>query len=279
MNSFIHIDIANSRHRMWLLRRCSTLHPLKQPWPLWTFLCLLAFLVRSDSAPASKALRSSLDLPAVMLWAWERPEDLRTLDGSRFGVAHLDQTIYIAERTAARPNLNRILLNKGTKVVAVVRVEMRPNARVTDPTLPGKVAALIVRSAQRANVAGLQVDFDATLSQRAFYRALLGEVRKQMPADMPLSMTALASWCGADRWMSELPIDEAVPMFFRMEAPTNIRSPGWHVLINDPRCRDSLGVSTDEPWPAMHKGARVYVFHPRAWSSVALKNLEAKVDP
>jgi len=29
---------------------------------------------------------------------------------------------------------------------------------------------------------------------------------------MPLSMTALASWCESDRWLAGMPVAEAVPM-------------------------------------------------------------------
>ena len=33
-------------------------------------------------------------------------------------------------------------------------------------------------------------------------------------------MTALASWCLSDRWISDLPVDEAVPMLFQMGPET-----------------------------------------------------------
>jgi hypothetical protein len=254
---------------------------LKRSWLFCSFLCLLAFLVKSDSSLVSKgSLRSQLDLPRVVLWAWERPQDLRSLDASRFGVAYLDQTIYIADRVLARPNLNPILLNDKTRVVAVVRVEMQSHANPREPAPPARVAALIVKSVGHHGATGLQIDFDATLSQRAFYRELLGEVRKRMPAGMPLTITALASWCGSDAWLQGLPIDEAVPMFFRMEP---VRSPyradGWEPSIRERRCQASAGISMDEPWPALNKDARVYVFHPRAWSGVALQNVEEMVYP
>ena len=40
-------------------------------------------------------------------------------------------------------------------------------------------------------------------------------VRRRLPRDLPLSMTALASWCAGDTWIEALPVDEAVPMLSR----------------------------------------------------------------
>ncbi len=35
-------------------------------------------------------------------------------------------------------------------------------------------------------------------------------------------MTALASWCAGDDWLRDLPVDEAVPMLFRMGVEKNL---------------------------------------------------------
>ena len=145
-------------------------------------------------------------------------------------------------------------------LMAVVRVE-------ADGPMPAEseAAAAVAAPAYLQGVRALQVDFDATRSQRDFYRRLLGEVRRRMPAGMPLSMTALASWCESDRWMAGLPVAEAVPMLFRMGTNTGLTGAG------DPLCRSSVGVSTDEPPASPSRGRRVYVFHPRAWSAEELR--------
>jgi hypothetical protein len=124
----------------------------------------------------------------------------------------------------------------------------------------------ILVSAREPGIAALQIDFDATRSQRNFYRDLLVDLRRQMPAGLPLSITALASWCSWDGWMRGLPVDEAVPMMFRMEpdhrrAPPNVDD--FH--IREPRCQASAGVSTDEPWPSDLAGKRIYVFPDHGW--------------
>jgi hypothetical protein len=165
--------------------------------------------------------------------------------------------------------------------MAVVRIEAEAQAVDFDAQgLPRTVAHMIEPSVQKPGVAALQIDFDATQSQRVFYANLISEVRRILPPGMPLSITALASWCAADDWISALPVDEAVPMFFRMGR--DLRSsngPGWSYPVHEPLCKTSVGVSTDEPWPVLQPDQRVYVFHPGPWNPTALANAEIMVKP
>ena len=245
---------------------------------------VVAFAVLMVSGMGHPVLRRATPLlafPRVTLWAWETPEDLRTLDPHRYAVAYLDQTIFISHEVSSRPRLQPLLIPTGTKVMAVVRIEASAQgADISAPDLPETVAALIQHSAERPGVSALQIDFDATRSQRTFYTNLIRRVRGTLPKGMPLSITALASWCAADDWISGLPVDEAVPMFFRMgrdARPSN--QPGWSYPIREQLCTASLGVSTDEPWPAVQSDQRLYVFHPRAWNPIALENIDALVKP
>jgi hypothetical protein len=218
--------------------------------------------------------------PRVTLWAWEEPEDLRYLDAQRYGVAYLDQTIHVSRELVTRPRRQPLLVPSGVKLTAVVRIEAVQGVDLDAPSLPGMVAKLIKHSAERPGVAALQIDFDATRSQRIFYAKTIRAVRGILPQDMPFSITALASWCGADDWISGLPVDEAVPMFFRMgrdRQPSN--QGGWTYAIREPLCGTSLGVSMDEPWAALQPGQRVYIFDPRPWSRVALANVERLLKP
>jgi hypothetical protein len=41
----------------------------------------------------------------------------------------------------------------------------------------------------------IQIDFDATRSERGFYRALLNDLRARVPRSTAFSITALASLC------------------------------------------------------------------------------------
>jgi hypothetical protein len=222
----------------------------------------------------------------LVLWAWERPEDLRFADSSRFSIAYLAGTLTIAgDDLVVRPRFQPLLVRDDARILPVVRIEVaRGPAWAPGPLLASRAAQAIVRLAggdersreregegERKTV---QIDFDATLSQRDFYRDLLAELRGRLPAHRKISITALASWCEGDRWLESLPVDEAVPMLFRMgrEGPEALRRFASHETL-DPRCRGSVGVSTDEPggWDAPVIVSRTYVFHPRPWKEPAAR--------
>jgi hypothetical protein len=94
---------------------------------------------------------------------------------------------------------------------------------------------------------------------------------------MPISITALVNWCGDNSWLHSLPIDEAVPMFFRMGGPAAVRAirPKDASLVREPVCSGSAGISTDETWPAIHTLERVYVFLPGSWTQQELARVNA----
>ena len=142
--------------------------------------------------------------------------------------------------------------------MAVVRVA--PQDSVLPPV--EAVSAAIAEAADIAGVRALQVDFDATLSQRTFYQAVLTDLRGRVSPSTPISMTALTSWCQSDTWIAGLPVVEAVPMLFRMgpgERPARSFRP--------PLCQSSAGVSLDEPLREPPSAARLYIFNPRPWTS------------
>src|SRR5262249_35800665 len=144
-----------------------------------------------------------------------------------------------------------------TPLIAVVRMETQPAERppMEFPILSSedrqRLATEIATIATRDPVRAIQIDFDAASSQRPFYAALLQDVRRKLPSEVPLSITALASWCMGDPWLYELPsgtIDEAVPMLFRMgpDAPSVGRLLKTGEDFRVPACQTSLGISTDE---------------------------------
>jgi len=210
-------------------------------------------------------------LPRITLWAWERPEDLRALESNRFAVAYLAQTIVLRDHPVSVPRMQPLQVAPGAAVIAVVRIEGAP-LRLSEKAA-GQVAYMILKSAKQPGISAVQIDFDARTSQRPFYRAVLGQVRAQLPTSMPLSITALASWCAGDDWIGDLPVDEAVPMFFRMGG-ARPRTTGWTYPLLEPKCMSSAGVSMDEAWPHISAAARIYVFHPDPWNAVALHNLD-----
>jgi hypothetical protein len=202
-------------------------------------------------------------LPARTVWVWERSEDLRTLDPHTTAIATLDRTILLGRTATVIPRRQSIIFPAGITRIAVVRIEA---PEVIGTGLEKPTADLILDVLTGPTVAALQVDFDARKSQRAFYIAILRNLRRRMPPNLPLSITALASWCSSDDWLGALPIDEAVPMFFRMEpdrryAPSDLPQ----FRIREPLCNGSIGVSTREQRPASLAGKRIYIFPDRGW--------------
>jgi len=169
-------------------------------------------------------------------------------------------------------------VSPGTEVVAVVRIEM-PAGAETSQTAAAEIVAALLRSARRPGVSALQVDFDAVKSQKRFYGQILKQTRREMPPGMPLSVTALASWCAYDRWLAGLPIDEAVPMLFRMGKEQNLFRPErGGPLVREPLCSGSLGLSVDEPWPSELAARRLYVFSPRPWTQQSVARVVEQVE-
>jgi hypothetical protein len=256
----------------------------KKIWPLetpWLFVALIAILlaclvVRSresvHKANKSDALSS---LPAVILWAWERPENLGFIDTHKVAVAFLAKTISLrGDRVTVRPRLQPLQVPTGTKMIAVARVE---SDRTDQPALSDmQLAAAVGEISEMANipnVVAVQVDFDATRSEREFYQSAIFRLRKQLPASIPLSITALASWCSGDDWLSVLPIDEAVPMLFRMGIDRRqiLSRLEAGERFNSRPCKVSAGVSVDEPVAIDLRNERLYIFSPQAWTADTFK--------
>lgn len=211
--------------------------------------------------------------PRLILWAWQMPERLEFIDPARISVAYLDQTIYVRNRVVSEPRLQPMRVSPGTQVIAVVRIEMPESAGRDSEEIRRQVVEALLRSANRKGVVALQVDFDAVKSQREFYRDVLMRLRRQMPRGMPLSITSLASWCGFDDWIHDLPVDEAVPMMFRMGREGVLFYRSGTAVLSEPLCRGSVGASTDEPWPQAARGKRLYVFGSRPWTREAVEHV------
>ena len=275
---------------------------------------LLRRLHRLQSSRVSHAAMNPqlAALPSLFFWAWERPEDLRFLESKNVGVAFLAKTIYVpaADQNSSksipgsllvRPRLQPLRVAPGTPLIAVVRIETRSGRQPASyvardshssfqstfsPQQTQRLVDEIVDLQELPNIRAIQIDFDATVSERASYATLLKDLRHNLPASLPLSITALASWCIGDPWLKQLPpgtIDEAVPMLFRMgpDTATVVSFLRTDDEFPSAACQNSLGLSTDEPLSnAFLKGnfprvpsdwhtKRIYVFAPRAWKQPA----------
>src|ERR1043165_561888 len=95
-----------------------------------TIIILLPLLLLAFSARKNPTIES---LPPVIVWAWERPENLTFLDPQTTGVAFLAKTITLHDdKIAVKQRLQPLQLPRDTKLIAVVRIEID---RSSPPTL------------------------------------------------------------------------------------------------------------------------------------------------
>ena len=246
-------------------------------------LLLFVFLACRARAPARNRADEK-ELPHIILWAWERPENLEFIDPRRFGVAFLAQTLVLSgEEVVFNPRRQPLKVAPQTKLIAVTRIESQKTTGKRASLSPGqrqRLVTLILKTRELPNVLAIQIDFDVVTSEREFYRALLGDLRSQLPDEVPLSMTALASFCVGDRWVSGLPVDEAVPMIFRMgtdDQPIKNLLAGGNDF-KEPLCRKSYGIALDEPLQMKFVDSRrLYVFNVRPWTLKDLESLPERI--
>jgi hypothetical protein len=231
---------------------------------------LLASALFCAAAAAGTRPDRMARLPATMLWAWEHPQDLRAIDPRTTGVAYLALTLRLdGERITRVPRQQPLCVPAGTRLVAVARLESGgepPSIAVIDD-LARDLGALV-----RPGVEAIQLDYDAPRSARPFYRALVTRARRALPDSMGLSITALASWCVDDPWLRDLPVDEIVPMTFRMGRDDEVvrRTLATRGDFDCAECRRAVGLVTDEPAPRLSGPRRVYWFQPGPWTPAAL---------
>ncbi len=249
---------------------------------VFKIITLILFAVIILNCTAKRQINPNLSnqMPPKILWAWERPEDLRFIDPAKFGVAFLAQTLYLQkDEVNFKPRRQPLELAENTYLIAVTRIETLKNEnrpKLSDEQKK-KVVSLIKNTLELPDVKAIQIDFDVVVSERNFYKNLVFDLKKELPENTPLTITSLASWCIGDTWFNEFPIDEAVPMAFDMGADDKpireflLKGNDW----NEPLCRGSYGVSVDQPLKVKFKEQRrIYYFNSRAWKQTDLQKLE-----
>ena len=233
-------------------------------------------LSRGDIVRAATWNPRLASLPPVMFWAWHRPEDLRGLDPRRAGVAYLAATWTLGiDGPRIEPRLQPLLIDPGTPLVAVVRIESRATPPPGyDATQIRGMARTLADAVDQAGALGLQIDFDARESEHEFYRTLLTETRAVL-GERPLSMTALVSWCLGNEALLRPPVDEVVPMLFRLGVANaaHLQSMGAAGALRSRACTEAVGVSLDEPTPGLDGRRRLYVFSPTSWTPELAKRV------
>jgi hypothetical protein len=217
--------------------------------------------------------------PSIMLWAWERPGELRPLPAS-IGVAFLAATIHLRDGSVqVAPRFQPLRLEPGAYRMAVTRIESSASPKPFSAIQRKAVVEAIADVIRSTRPDALQIDFDARASERAFYAAVIRELRTKVGTSLFLSITALVSWCGANSWLTGLPVDEVVPMTFEMgaasaSAETLLRSGGD---FENELCRGSIGMAAGDISFRRHHYRRIYVFAYEDWTGPLARSVLAQV--
>jgi hypothetical protein len=240
---------------------------------MWRVL-VLACAVLTAATPACAASK-------LVLWAWERPEDLR-FAGPDVEVAA--QTGFVSLRGAGVWSRGRrfpLRAPPGQPTTAVVHVQIEGHGPLAwSPDQRRAAARAVLTYARQPWARRVQIDFEVRRSQHQVLLDLLSDVRAGLPRGVPLSMTALASWCETEDWLSAAPVDEVVPMLFRM-GPQGQRIVARLADGRDfanPKCRTAVAISADTPLPRLPRGRRIYLFSPRSWSAADFQIVRRRVE-
>lgn len=212
-------------------------------------------------------------MPRRMIWAWERPEDLRFVDPEKAGIAFLAGTIRFSEESfEVMPRRQTLVFPTAAYRMPVVRLERAALQAPRGTETQIRLAAETVAS-WCSGFSWVQVDYDATLAERPFYRRLLEELRRRLPAGTHLSATALASWCLGDPWFPVGLVDELVPMLFEMgpdEAGIRERvahRPDFPVHA----CNSAVGLLAGDDLISSFPDRRIYLFSRALWKETDLR--------
>jgi hypothetical protein len=168
-----------------------------------------------------------------------------------------------------------LVLPHGVRLLPVIHVEAAADAPAAlTPVQRAAVLAAVRRQAGTAAAGAglLQLDFEAPPRQREAYVRLVGDIREALPANVRLSVTALAHWCVQGDWLDRLPVDEVVPMLYRLGP----QAASWRQRFERAdaqlarRCRGpALGFATNDLPPArlLARITRPYWFDEAAWSN------------
>ena len=234
------------------------------PHGLAAWVAVFAWLVASAAAQ-----------PSRVVWAWERPEALDELP-QEIGIASVTGFIRLrgGAIVIARGRRFPLIAAPGRATpVAVIHIEIDQNETLNwSAQMSTRVIAAAVAFAHDAP--HVQLDMEVRASQHEALLDVLRGLRASMGPNTTLSMTALASWCEAETWLDQAPVDEIVPMLFRMgHGGARLRAKlAAGGDFRQARCRQAAGISIDTQ-VAVPAGRRLYIFNPRPWDSAAIAAL------
>jgi hypothetical protein len=250
---------------------------------LTAFVLVLVLAPEQHTAPVSQPTAAQAERAASLArgaaWIWPSSNGPPAAPGAaapyREAAVLVESLLLRAEGVEHGGRKLPLHLPTGVRLLPVVHVEAAADspAAFTAAQRAAVIAAVRRQASLAANGAGmLQLDFEAPARQHEAYRALVAAVREALPAGVQLSVTALAHWCTQGDWLDRLPVDEVVPMLYRLGP----HAPAWRRRFEqaDPalasRCRGlALGFATNDPPPTtlLVSTPRPYWFDETAWTN------------
>ena len=239
----------------------------------------------------AQASHRTVLLPRLNVWAWERDEDLSYIDPSKISVAYFAGNIYVhGSNVRFRPRTQKLKLPDSTQTIPVFRIEsIRSDGSMPELSAASFVAKTISKTLTRSpkQEKTVQIDFDALADERPFYKALLRELRKEIPPNTKISVTALASWLLADKWLERGSADETVAMLFSIGPERNdvLSRLSKQSLSNGADIPLSIGISASEgdtnkillQSNVFRNNRILYVFSSLPWTEQRLRTITGAI--
>ncbi|HZU23717.1 MAG TPA: hypothetical protein VE998_12865, partial [Terriglobales bacterium] len=109
--------------------------------------------------PLSGSRRAPNHQPDLVLWAWERPEDLRSAEPNHVEIAYLAETLTVGRSgLGVHHRMQPLRVAPLTQVIATVRLESGSGADLGAATRE-RVVQELATVAGLPRVSGLQIDF------------------------------------------------------------------------------------------------------------------------
>jgi hypothetical protein len=235
--------------------------------------------IQEDARAPASASEIAASLARGTAWIWPDSNGPR---GAHNNAAPYGEAAVLVESLVLRGasiehggRTRPLALPAGVRLIPVVHVEAAADVPAEfTPAQRNAVIAAVRRQAATASAGAglLQLDFEAPARARDAYSELVASVREALPAGVRLSVTALAHWCTQGDWLDRLPVDEVVPMLYRLGPHAD----EWRRrFVQDDtglarRCRGpALGFATNDPPPPalLARAARPYWFDEAAWSN------------
>src|SRR5689334_15597224 len=124
-------------------------------------LCVMLAVKLSGRRGGLAASGRMANFPMIVLWAWERPDDLSSIDPRTAGIAYLAKTFQLRGRdVAVHPRMQPLEMPAGAALMAVVRIEV---SHQDPPELNDQqreqIAEETAALASTRGVTALQIDF------------------------------------------------------------------------------------------------------------------------